>query len=59
MAGVGGAAAKKLLQVNLFLANIGKPMVEAISGSKVKVDADFFRKRIACVVNVLHWGMLQ
>lgn len=38
---------------------IGKPMVEAISGIKVKDDADFFRKRIASVVNVLQRGMLK
>ncbi len=38
---------------------IGKPMVEILSGKKVKDDADFFRKRIASVVNVLQRGMLK
>jgi AcrR family transcriptional regulator len=38
---------------------IGKPMVEAISGIKVKDDDAFFRKRIASVVNVLQRGMLK
>jgi TetR/AcrR family transcriptional regulator len=38
---------------------IGKPMVEAISGITVKDDEDFFRKRIASVVNVLQRGMLK
>lgn len=38
---------------------IGKPMVEAISGIQIKDDADFFRKRIASVVNVLKRGMLK
>jgi len=38
---------------------IGKPMVEAISGIKVANDEDFFRKRIASVVNILQWGMLK
>jgi AcrR family transcriptional regulator len=38
---------------------IGKPMVEAISGITVKDDDDFFRKRIASVVNVLLRGMLK
>ena len=38
---------------------IGKPMVEAISGIKVENDANFFRKRIASVVNVLQRGMLK
>ena len=37
---------------------IGKPMVEAISGIKVANDEDFYRKRIASVVNVLQRGML-
>ncbi|MBU4269092.1 MAG: TetR family transcriptional regulator [Acidobacteria bacterium] len=38
---------------------IGKPMVEAISGIKVTSDEDFYRKRIASVVNVLQRGMLK
>jgi TetR/AcrR family transcriptional regulator len=38
---------------------IGKPMVEAISGIKVANDEDFFRKRIASVVNILQRGMLK
>jgi TetR/AcrR family transcriptional regulator len=38
---------------------IGKPMVEAISGVKVENDEDFYRKRIASVVNVLLRGMLK
>jgi TetR/AcrR family transcriptional regulator len=38
---------------------IGKPMVEALSGIKVKDDDAFFRKRIASVVNVLQRGMLK
>jgi TetR/AcrR family transcriptional regulator len=38
---------------------IGKPMVEAISGVKVASDEDFYRKRIASVVNVLQRGMLK
>lgn len=38
---------------------IGKPMVEAISGIKVTSDEDFYRKRIASVVNVLKRGMLK
>lgn len=38
---------------------IGKPMVEAISGIRVENDADFFRKRVASVVNVLQRGMLK
>jgi len=38
---------------------IGKPMVEAISGITVKDDDDFFRRRIASVVNVLQRGMLK
>jgi AcrR family transcriptional regulator len=38
---------------------IGKPMVEAISGIKVENDANFFRERIASVVNVLQRGMLK
>jgi len=38
---------------------IGKPMVEAISGVQVANDEDFFRKRIASVVNVLQRGMLK
>lgn len=37
---------------------IGKPMVEAISGIRVASDEDFYRKRIASVVNVLQRGML-
>jgi TetR/AcrR family transcriptional regulator len=38
---------------------IGKPMVEAISGIKVANDEDFYRKRIASVINVLQRGMLK
>jgi len=38
---------------------VGKPMVEAVSGIQVKDDDDFFRKRIASVVNVLQRGMLK
>lgn len=38
---------------------IGKPLVEAVSGIKVKNDDDFLRKRIASVVNVLQRGMLK
>jgi AcrR family transcriptional regulator len=38
---------------------IGKPMVEAVSGIKVKDDEDFYRKRIASVVSVLQRGMLK
>ena len=38
---------------------IGKPMVEAISGIKVENDEDFYRKRIASVVNILQRGMLK
>jgi TetR/AcrR family transcriptional regulator len=38
---------------------VGKPMVEAISGIKVVNDEDFYRKRIASVVNVLKRGMLK
>jgi TetR/AcrR family transcriptional regulator len=38
---------------------IGKPMIEAISGIKVDNDANFFRKRITSVVNVLQRGMLK
>lgn len=38
---------------------IGKPMVEAISGIKVASDEDFYRKRVASVVNVLKQGMLK
>jgi len=38
---------------------IGKPIVEAISGIKVASDEDFYRKRIASVVNVLQRGMLK
>jgi TetR/AcrR family transcriptional regulator len=38
---------------------IGKPMVEAISGIKVVSDEDFYRKRVASVVNVLKQGMLK
>jgi len=38
---------------------IGKPMIEAISGIKVASDEDFYRKRIASVVNVLQRGMLK
>ena len=38
---------------------IGKPMVEAISGIKVANDNDFYRKRIASVINVLQRGMLK
>jgi TetR/AcrR family transcriptional regulator len=38
---------------------IGKPMVEAISGIHVASDEDFYRKRIASVVNVLQRGMLK
>jgi TetR/AcrR family transcriptional regulator len=38
---------------------VGKPMVEAISGIKVANDEDFYRKRIASVVNVLKRGMLK
>jgi TetR/AcrR family transcriptional regulator len=38
---------------------IGKPMVEAISGIKVASDEDFYRKRVASVVNVLQRGMLK
>jgi TetR/AcrR family transcriptional regulator len=38
---------------------ICKPMVEAISGVKVSNDEDFYRKRIASVVNVLQRGMLK
>jgi TetR/AcrR family transcriptional regulator len=38
---------------------IGKPMVEAISGIQVASDEDFYRKRIASVVNVLKRGMLK
>jgi hypothetical protein len=38
---------------------IGKPMVEAISGIKVASDEEFFRKRVASVVNVLKQGMLK
>ncbi len=38
---------------------IGKPMVEAISGVKVANGKDFYRKRIASVVNVLQRGMLK
>jgi AcrR family transcriptional regulator len=38
---------------------IGKPMVEAISGIKVANNEDFYRKRIASVVNVLQRGMLK
>lgn len=38
---------------------IGKPMVEAISGIKVASDGDFYRKRVASVVNVLKRGMLK
>jgi TetR/AcrR family transcriptional regulator len=38
---------------------IGKPMVEAISGIRVANDDDFYRKRIASVVNVLQRGMLK
>ncbi len=38
---------------------IGKPMVEAISGIKVASDEEFYRKRVASVVNVLKQGMLK
>jgi AcrR family transcriptional regulator len=38
---------------------IGKPMVEAISGIKVANNENFYRKRIASVVNVLQRGMLK
>ena len=38
---------------------IGKPMVEAISGIKVASDEDFYRKRVASVVNILKQGMLK
>jgi TetR/AcrR family transcriptional regulator len=38
---------------------VGKPMVEAVSGIKVKDDDDFYRKRIASVANVLQRGMLK
>jgi len=38
---------------------IGKPMVEAISGIHVASDEDFYRKRIASVVNILQRGMLK
>jgi TetR/AcrR family transcriptional regulator len=38
---------------------IGKPMVEAISGIHVANDEEFFRKRIASVVNILQRGMLK
>jgi TetR/AcrR family transcriptional regulator len=38
---------------------IGKPLVEAISGIKVASDEDFYRKRVASVVNVLKQGMLK
>jgi TetR/AcrR family transcriptional regulator len=38
---------------------IGKPMVEAISGIKVASDEDFYRKRVASVINVLKKGMLK
>jgi len=37
---------------------VGKPMVEAISGIKAANDEDFYRTRIASVVNVLKRGML-
>jgi len=38
---------------------IGKPMVEAISGIKVASDEEFYRKRVASVVNILKRGMLK
>jgi AcrR family transcriptional regulator len=38
---------------------IGKPMVEAISGIQIASDAEFYRKRVASVVNVLKRGMLK
>ena len=38
---------------------IGKPMVEAISGIRVASDEEFYRRRIASVVNVLQRGMLK
>lgn len=38
---------------------IGKPMVEAISGIRVASDKEFYRRRVASVVNVLKRGMLQ
>jgi hypothetical protein len=47
-----------ILALSIF-SFIGKPMVEAISGIQVKDDAEFFRKRIASVVNVLQRGMLK
>lgn len=47
-----------IIALSLF-SFIGKPMVEAISGIKVASDEDFYRKRIASVVNVLQRGMLK
>lgn len=38
---------------------IGKPMVEAISGIRVASDEEFYRARVASVVNVLKRGMLK
>ncbi|HOW45398.1 MAG TPA: TetR family transcriptional regulator [Candidatus Aminicenantes bacterium] len=38
---------------------IGKPMVEAISGIRVASDEEFYRRRVASVVNVLKRGMLK
>jgi AcrR family transcriptional regulator len=38
---------------------IGKPMVEAISGIHVASDEEFYRRRVASVVNVLKRGMLK
>lgn len=38
---------------------IGKPMVEAISGTRVASDEEFYRRRVASVVNVLKRGMLK
>ncbi|MCX6553936.1 MAG: TetR family transcriptional regulator [Candidatus Aminicenantes bacterium] len=38
---------------------VGKPMVEAISGITVENNEDFYRKRIASVVNILQRGMLK
>lgn len=38
---------------------IGKPMVEAISGIRAASDEEFYRRRVASVVNVLKRGMLK
>jgi TetR/AcrR family transcriptional regulator len=38
---------------------VGRPMVEAISGFKVKDDEEFYRARIRSVVHILKKGMLK